>query len=322
MVAGELEVLTSTYPLRERLWGLRALALTRSGRQADALEVLRQVRELLAERARPRTRCGAARPPDRRAPAGPRPGLGRAVEPAACSRHAAHRVGLAAGRTRRPARCTRRPARAVRGRSPSSQWSPATRASARAACVRSSRRSPSRRVRRSSWAAAPRTRAPHRSTPGPRCSPSWDTSCPSDAGAAGTEDSSSRFRAWEAIARTVLDAARDQHLLVVLDDLHWADTSTLRVLRLLAESADDGRLMVVATWRHEPAPTGLLAEVAETLARRHALRLQLSGLTVEEAGEIVDLGGGDRTHRDRGGRPAAAHRREPVLPGGVRPARP
>ena len=48
MVAGELEVLTATYPLRERLWGLRALALTRSGGQADALEVLRQVRELLA----------------------------------------------------------------------------------------------------------------------------------------------------------------------------------------------------------------------------------------------------------------------------------
>ena len=49
MVAGELEVVTATYPLRERLWGLRALALTRSGRQADALEVLRRVRDLLAD---------------------------------------------------------------------------------------------------------------------------------------------------------------------------------------------------------------------------------------------------------------------------------
>ena len=96
---------------------------------------------------------------------------------------------------------------------------------------------------------------------------------PSGGAAEGDGDSASRFRAWESIARTVLDAAAEQHLLVVLDDLHWADTSTLRVLRLLAETAESGRLMVVATWRHEPPPTGQLAEVAEMLARRHALRL-------------------------------------------------
>ena len=48
-MAAELESLTTTYPLRERLWALRALALTRSGRQADALDVLRQVRTLLAD---------------------------------------------------------------------------------------------------------------------------------------------------------------------------------------------------------------------------------------------------------------------------------
>ena len=47
--AAELESLTSTHPLRERLWALRALALLRSGRQADALEVVRTVRTVLAD---------------------------------------------------------------------------------------------------------------------------------------------------------------------------------------------------------------------------------------------------------------------------------
>ena len=61
--------------------------------------------------------------------------------------------------------------------------------------------------------------------------------------------------------------------MVVLDDLHWADTSTLRVLRLLVETTDQARLLVVTTWRAHPEPTGALADVAEALARMHALRL-------------------------------------------------
>jgi predicted ATPase/DNA-binding SARP family transcriptional activator/tetratricopeptide (TPR) repeat protein len=47
-VAGELEQLTDTYPLREQLWGLRMLALYRSGRQADALAAYHQVHAVLA----------------------------------------------------------------------------------------------------------------------------------------------------------------------------------------------------------------------------------------------------------------------------------
>ena len=42
-----LEKLTTQHPLRERFWALRAVALQRSGRQADALSTLRELREVL-----------------------------------------------------------------------------------------------------------------------------------------------------------------------------------------------------------------------------------------------------------------------------------
>jgi DNA-binding SARP family transcriptional activator len=45
----ELEVLTSTYPRQERLWGQLMLALYRAGRQADALDAFRRARVLVVE---------------------------------------------------------------------------------------------------------------------------------------------------------------------------------------------------------------------------------------------------------------------------------
>jgi DNA-binding SARP family transcriptional activator len=47
--AAELAALTAVHPLRERLWALRAVALVRCGRQADALRVLGEVSQLLGE---------------------------------------------------------------------------------------------------------------------------------------------------------------------------------------------------------------------------------------------------------------------------------
>src|SRR5262249_58604572 len=48
-VVSELETLVRTHPLRERLRAQLMLALYRSGRQAQALEVYREGRELLVE---------------------------------------------------------------------------------------------------------------------------------------------------------------------------------------------------------------------------------------------------------------------------------
>jgi predicted ATPase len=100
-------------------------------------------------------------------------------------------------------------------------------------------------------------------------------------------DASAGFSTWEAVRRAVVDAARSRTLVVVLDDLHWSDPSSLRVLRHLLDTPSDARLLVVATWRPHPPPTGRLAEAAESLARAHALRLELQGLSAPEAAELV-----------------------------------
>ncbi len=288
IVAGELEVLTSTYPLRERLWGLRALALTRSGRQADALEVLRQVRELLADelglepgaelrslqtavlRQDPSLEWTAAPalPAQRTVTAPPRqfawPLVGRDDQLSAL-------VGLLEQSEESPvfAVVTGDPG-IGKSRLCAELASTATAEGTTVLVGRCSQDEGAPPLY--PWASVLRE---------------LGHDLPSDGTGEADDDSTSRFRAWESIARTVLDAAASEHLLVILDDLHWADTSTLRVLRLLAETAEVGRLMVVATWRPEPPPTGQLAELAEMLARRHALRLELAGLTAAEAGEIV-----------------------------------
>jgi DNA-binding SARP family transcriptional activator len=282
-VAGELESLTVRHPLRERLWGLRAIALVRSGRQAEALDVLRQVRTLLDEElglepgaelrdlqtAVLRQDPALAWQDPRASPASARastpspfawPLVGRDDELAAL-------VGLLDRSAHEPAFA------ALTGE-------------------------PGIGKSRLCAELAEHARAEGVTVVAGRCSQDdgapplypWSAILAAlghDLSPGGGEDSAARFRAWQAIVDTVLDEARERQLLVVLDDLHWADSSTLRVLRLLAERAEEGRLLVVATWRDEPPPTGQLAVVAEMLARRHALRLQLGGLSEDEAREVV-----------------------------------
>ena len=102
----------------------------------------------------------------------------------------------------------------------------------------------------------------------------------------GSDEGAERqaFRAWQTLAHEVTSGSVDRPVLLVLDDLHWADTATLKVLRHLVSTAGDGHhLAVLVTRRSWPEPSGALAEVGEELARRHVTRLDLSGLTLEEA---------------------------------------
>ncbi len=86
------------------------------------------------------------------------------------------------------------------------------------------------------------------------------------------------LRRFEAVGE-YLTAGPDP-LVVVLDDLHWADMASLQLFTYLAELVATRRLLLVATYRsHESAA---MAGTLAALARFGAARIELGGLDEKE----------------------------------------
>jgi hypothetical protein len=90
-------------------------------------------------------------------------------------------------------------------------------------------------------------------------------------------------RRFEAIGQYL--AAGPDPLLVVLDDLHWADLASLRLLAYLADTITASRLLLMVSYRcHESAA---VTETLAALARAEAVRIELTGLDTEQTQALV-----------------------------------
>lgn len=103
-----------------------------------------------------------------------------------------------------------------------------------------------------------------------------------------------RFGVFEAVAGLLRAAAWTDGLLVLLDDLHWADTPSLRLLEHLASDWAGTRGLLIAA--HRPAGSERDSPLRHTLAQlsRHeaTLRINLSGFSAEETAErLTDITG-------------------------------
>jgi len=98
-----------------------------------------------------------------------------------------------------------------------------------------------------------------------------------------------RYRLFEAVASLVRRATQRAPLLLVVDDLHWADKPTLLLLRHLLRHADPARLMVLGLVRDiEVREDHPLTELTADLRRDGRLdRLVLDGLSEREADALV-----------------------------------
>ncbi|WP_203928420.1 BTAD domain-containing putative transcriptional regulator, partial [Virgisporangium ochraceum] len=101
----------------------------------------------------------------------------------------------------------------------------------------------------------------------------------------------SSFALWQDVTSALAHASTVRPLLLILDDLHWADASSLKLLRHVVATGS-GRIALLGTRRARPEPTGALAEILETLARYGGTRLDLAGLDMGEVRELVRAAGG------------------------------
>ncbi|MEV5825356.1 BTAD domain-containing putative transcriptional regulator [Spirillospora sp. NPDC052242] len=106
------------------------------------------------------------------------------------------------------------------------------------------------------------------------------------AGGGGADVTTERFRLHLAVGDYLAGIAARAPLLLVLEDLHWADDETLALLVRLAERLRGRRVLLAATFRRTEAPERLAAALA-ALARREPLRIDLGGLAPAEVAELV-----------------------------------
>jgi tetratricopeptide (TPR) repeat protein len=94
-----------------------------------------------------------------------------------------------------------------------------------------------------------------------------------------------QFVLFGAVAAFLERISRDAPLVLILEDLHWADEGTLLLLRHLIAGPADIRALIVGTYRPaEAAVDGPVAHAFAELSREHACsRLGLEALSREDA---------------------------------------
>ena len=94
------------------------------------------------------------------------------------------------------------------------------------------------------------------------------------------DDDRTRFGIYDSVMQLLLNAGRARPMVLVVDDLHWADTPSLLLLQLLAGHLPHSRLMVIGTYRDLElgADHPLRTHLADFVRRGETTELRISGL--------------------------------------------
>ena len=125
------------------------------------------------------------------------------------------------------------------------------------------------------------------------------------------ESESARLQLFDTTATFLAHAGGRIPLLIVLDDLHWADLPSLHLLEFVAHALPQSRVLAIGTYREveagqEPAVATVLGRLA-----RNARHIPLWGLSEPEVGRFIEMTAGraapdtvvQAIHRETDGNP-------------------
>jgi class 3 adenylate cyclase/tRNA A-37 threonylcarbamoyl transferase component Bud32 len=127
------------------------------------------------------------------------------------------------------------------------------------------------------------------------------------------EADAERMRLFDGVATFLQQASRAHPIVVVLDDLHWADKPTLLLLQYLARNLRHDRILVLGTYRDVDLDRQHPLADALGVLRREQLyeRVLLRGLSRDGVKALIEAVGGQQTpdvfadtiHRETEGNP-------------------
>ena len=98
-----------------------------------------------------------------------------------------------------------------------------------------------------------------------------------------------RLQLFEAVARLLEHASSRTPLVLVIEDIHWADESTRHLLRFLARALTDASVLLIATYRTDELTRRhpLRPFLAEIVRLPGTSRIEVTGLDRDEVGQLL-----------------------------------
>lgn len=101
---------------------------------------------------------------------------------------------------------------------------------------------------------------------------------------------SERQALFGAVMRMIGRLSAERPMLIILDDLHWADRSTLRLLASLADDNPPRGILALGIYRDTELPrdSHLLEALSQLQRRLHTVRFEVDALDEEQVRDLID----------------------------------